>query len=160
MEFRSLVAVGVAAGVLAGCAGGAVPEVPGQAHFSASNRHHRHHDTYSVSNAIPPRLQWNENFGYCGEVSFISAGLYYGQYLSQYDARAIASKNRPQYESKSQLLVGVNDSYAAAQMHLTYAEWTTSSETSTNQFLAWVKSKVIAGYPVAIGIYTNEYLFY
>ena len=39
---------------------------------------------------ISPRLQWNENNGYCGEVSLISAGLYYGQYLSQYDARSLA----------------------------------------------------------------------
>ncbi len=31
---------------------------------------------------IPPRFQWNANNGYCGEVSFISAGLYYGQYCS------------------------------------------------------------------------------
>ena len=37
--------------------------------------------TWSVDNPIPPRLQWNENNGYCGEMSFISAGLYYGQYL-------------------------------------------------------------------------------
>lgn len=31
---------------------------------------------------IPPRYQWNANNGYCGEVSFISVGLYYGQYCS------------------------------------------------------------------------------
>lgn len=156
---RSFTAAIIASGLLAGCAGGAVSEMPGTG--SGTDHRGRHpHDTYSVSNAIPPRLQWNENFGYCGEVSVISAGLYYGQYLSQYDARAIASNNRPQYQSKSQLLVGVNDTSAATKMHLTYAEWTTSSETSTNQFLAWVKSEAIAGYPVAIGIYTNEYLFY
>jgi len=27
---------------------------------------------------IPPRYQWNANNGYCGEVAFISVGLYYG----------------------------------------------------------------------------------
>ncbi|MCX7218504.1 MAG: hypothetical protein NTY70_06060, partial [Burkholderiales bacterium] len=36
-------------------------------------------DSYAMSLAIPPRHQWNVNYGYCGEVSFISAGLYYGQ---------------------------------------------------------------------------------
>jgi hypothetical protein len=46
-------------------------------------------DLNTWTNNIPPRLQWEANFGYCGEVSLISAGLYYGQYLSQYDARAI-----------------------------------------------------------------------
>ncbi|MBV8374484.1 MAG: hypothetical protein JO302_03145 [Candidatus Eremiobacteraeota bacterium] len=111
-------------------------------------------------NNIPPRLQWNANNGYCGEVAFISAGLYYGQYISQYDARAIASNNGLQNKASSQLLIGVNDTYAATQMHLTYAEWNTGSETNTNQFLAWVTGQVVAGYPVAIGVYTNEYLFY
>lgn len=111
-------------------------------------------------NDIPPRLQWNENWGYCGEVSFISASLYYGQYLSQYTARAIASKNTPQYLEESQLLLGVNDRYAARKMRLNGVAWDTSKEKSTNQFLKWVKKKCLKGFPVIIGLYTNEYLFY
>ncbi len=43
---------------------------------------------------IPPRYQWNANNGYCGETSFISAGLYYGQYCSQWKARDIASPGK------------------------------------------------------------------
>jgi hypothetical protein len=35
-------------------------------------------NAYVVTNPIPPRTQWKANWGYCGEVSFISAGLYYG----------------------------------------------------------------------------------
>lgn len=112
------------------------------------------------NNNIPPRLEWNENFGYCGEVSLISAGLYYGQYASQYTVRAIASQNTPQYKAKSQLLLGVNDLYAAEQMHLSAIGWDTSDEKNTPQFLSWVKKNVLKGYPVAIGVYTNEYLFY
>lgn len=115
-------------------------------------------DTYTHQNNIPPRLQWDNNSGYCGEVSLISAGLYYGQYLSQYDARAIATKNSPQ--NSSQLLLGVNDAYAAAKMHLNAVEWNTDNEQNTNQFLSWVKQNVVKGYPVAIGIFTNEYRFY
>ena len=46
---------------------------------------------YQQINKIPPRYQWEHNGGYCGETSMISAGLYYGQYLSQYDVRTIAS---------------------------------------------------------------------
>ena len=49
---------------------------------------------FVYENDIPPRLQWNSNDVYCGEVSMISAGLYYGQYLSQYDVRAIASPKK------------------------------------------------------------------
>ncbi len=154
-----------AAAFLASCSGGNLtPQGPTNAPVNGSDRAvtHRHtpKDTYSVSNNIPPRLQWNTNNGYCGEVSMISAGLYYGQYISQYDARAIASNNEAQNKSSAQLLIGVNDTYAATQMHLTYIEWNTATEKSTNSFLAWVAGNVTAGYPVAIGIFTNEYLFY
>jgi hypothetical protein len=84
--------------------------------------------TYSQGNDIPPRLQWEGNQGYCGEVSFISAGLNYGQYVSQYDARAVASPGAPQNLPKSQLL---NDQKAAAAMHLNAVQWDTASETSS-----------------------------
>jgi hypothetical protein len=118
------------------------------------------HAPFSIQNPIPPRLQWNANYGYCGETSFISAGLYYGQYLSQYDARAIASNDTPQYEEGSQLLLGVNDRRAAVKMHLTYSEWMPGRGATASSFLTWVKSEVILGYPVIIGVYTNEYRFY
>src|ERR1700722_11587714 len=72
---------------------------------------------YAAANDIPPRLQWMANHGYCGEVALISAGLYYGQYASQYDARALASDGLPQNEGKSQLLLGGNDRRAARLRH-------------------------------------------
>ena len=112
--------------------------------------------TYSQGNDIPPRLQWEGNWGYCGEVSFISAGLYYGQYVSQYDARALASPGVKQKKAKSQLLIGVNDQKAAKAMHLNASEWDTASETSSASFLVWVKRNVSAGYPVVIGVFNNE----
>jgi hypothetical protein len=112
----------------------------------------------SQYNDLPPRLQWDNNAGYCGEVSLISAGLYYGQYASQYDVRAIAIQNKPQ--NKGQLLLGTNDLYTAEQMHLNAIEWNTVAEQNTNDFLAWVKQQVVLKHPVAIGIYTNEYRFY
>jgi len=116
--------------------------------------------TYTDSLAIPARLQWNGNYGYCGEVSFISAGLYYGQYVSQYDARAIASPGVSQSLEASQLLVGANDANAATRMHLAYAQPTGSALTSAPAFLAWVKGKVVSGVPVIIGVYMNSYKFY
>jgi len=111
----------------------------------------------SARNDLPNRLQWNENNGYCGEVSFIIAGLYYGQYISQYDARAIASQNGSQNLASSQLLLGINDAYAAKAMHLKTTSWTNSN--NTNSFLTWVKSQVVAENPVIIGLYTNENFF-
>ena len=110
-------------------------------------------------NDIPPRYQWNHNYGYCGEVSMISAGLYYGQYISQYDARAAAS-NAPQNEYRSQLLLGVNDLRAAERMRLAAVRWDVPSRKDSKQFLAWVKVHVLRGEPVAIGIYMNQFRFY
>ncbi len=116
--------------------------------------------TYTASNPLPPRIQWNANDGYCGETSFVSAGLYYGQYISQYDARALASNNMKQNLSASQLLLGVNDAAAAKAMHLSAVAFTNSKQTTTTSFLNWVKSYVIAGDPVIIGVFMNQARFY
>jgi hypothetical protein len=115
---------------------------------------------FAVMLDIPARKQWNGNYGYCGEVALISAGLYYGQYVSQYDIRELASPGMPQYEEKSQLLLGDNDRATLKAMHLSYESFDTSANTSPASFLSWVKSRVLRGYPVAIGIFMNERLFY
>ena len=105
---------------------------------------------------INPRFQWGANYGYCGEVSFISAGLYYGQYLSQYDARSLANGTSRQNRASSQLLLGVNDSAAADRMHLAMTKW---SGVGASAFLGWVKKNVLAGSPVVIAVFTNSWIF-
>lgn len=117
-------------------------------------------DNHEVN--VPLRYQWNENNGYCGECCTIAAGLKFGQYFSQYDARAIADTQSPtsQPQVDCQLLLGVNDAYTASKMRLNSIEWDTSTQKSTNDFLVWVKEMISQGNPVSIGLYTNEYLFY
>ena len=105
---------------------------------------------------IDPRFQWGANYGYCGEVSFISAGLYYGQYLSQYDARSLANGTAKQNRASSQLLLGVNDSAAADRMHLAMTKW---SGVGASAFLGWVKKNVLAGSPVVIAVFINSWIF-
>lgn len=112
---------------------------------------------FSIMNDIPPRTQWNANYGYCGEVAMISAGLYYGQYLSQYDVRAIASPRIQQNKSNSQLLLGVNDGATAKKLRLKYEIESTADD---NNFYAWVKNHVVQGHPVLVGVFNNEYLLY
>ncbi len=116
--------------------------------------------TYSISLPIPPRTQWDGNFGYCGETALISAGLYYGQYLSQFDARGLASSPAPQNREGSQLLLGVNDTRATREAQLDAQEWQPAQGATAATFLTWVKAQLLAGRPVAVGVYTNEYLFY
>ena len=78
---------------------------------------------YTLTIEIPPRHQWNANYGYCGETCFISAGMYYGQYCSQYTARHLASPDLPQNDVDSQLLLGVNDIRTARKMRLEAVEF-------------------------------------
>lgn len=82
--------------------------------------------------AIQPRLQWNENYGYCGSTSMICAGMYFGEYISQYDNRNIASNGTNQKSESSQLLLGVNDYWAAHQHKMTNLLWD-YSDTSQNE---------------------------
>ena len=116
--------------------------------------------TYTAGSRLPARIQWNANYGYCGEVSFISAGLQYGQYVSQYDARAIASKNARQNLESSQLLLGVNDVATAKAMRLSATAFNTAQQPNSTAFLTWVKSNVTAGYPVVMGVFQNQSRFY
>eukprot|EP01036_Dinobryon_divergens_P032093 gene32093-41612_t len=81
----------------------------------------------------------------------------YGQYISQFDMRVLAS-NSNQKSSSSQLLLGVNDNTAANNFRLTYIQNNNPDTSSTHAqtFLAWVKSKVRLGYAVTIAIFTGD----
>jgi hypothetical protein len=39
---------------------------------------------YSNTINVANRLQWDANYGYCGETSLLQCGLFFGQYVSQY----------------------------------------------------------------------------
>lgn len=129
---------------------------------------------FKVINATPDRIQWLENKGYCGETAIQSAGLYYGQYVSQYDARVLANLGygfrKPQHH---QILIGQYGSSgvdnniinAATQMHLTYEEFNNDSSQITQEtkasekFIRWIKSHVVDHHPVIIGLYENRSIF-
>ena len=116
----SMLAAVAFATVPAASATAAVPETPAT--------------RYSSDLGIAPRLQWNANYGYCGEVSFISAGMYYGQYTSQWTARSLASPGTPQTEEESQLLIGVNDVEAAERMRLQAVPFDSELQRSTRSY--------------------------
>jgi hypothetical protein len=110
---------------------------------------------YQASLDMPPRLQWNANHGYCGEVSFVSAGLYYGQYCSQFTARDLASPGVRQSEVESQLLLGVNDRLAAENMRLVGEGFSLDGRQSARGFLTWIKNHIFQKHPVIIGVFNN-----
>ncbi|HEX6373004.1 MAG TPA: hypothetical protein VF006_29045 [Longimicrobium sp.] len=116
-------------------------------------------DMYAVqhqfSSNVVPRRQWNANWGYCGETSYICAGLSFGQYCSQYTARALASPGVNQSEQKSQLLPGVNDLTAASAMQLRRHEF--DSKASAAEFMAWAKMHLLEGHVPIIGVFNNVF---
>ena len=115
---------------------------------------------YSSSAPMAPRLQWDPNFGYCGETSMIMAGMRFGQYTSQWTARRFASARTNQTLEASQLLLGVsppdgNAVTAAAGMRLNLASYDSAGSSSTPDYLAWVKQQFLQGGTVIMGVLTN-----
>lgn len=107
---------------------------------------------YIVQNDYAPRIQWDANQGYCGELSLLTFGLSNGQYLSQYDARvAVCGKGS---QSTCQMLVGENDVRGANNMHYVNEEWNSDSG-GPQEFLMWTKKHIAAGHLVIGGVYDN-----
>lgn len=107
------------------------------------------------TNSVPSRLHWQNNASYDGETALISAGLYYGQYLSQFDVRALITPGGDQTGGK--LTIAENGSSAAMQLHLRTEEWNNAG--NSQQFLTWLKLKLAVGIPVVFGVYANRTLF-
>jgi len=115
---------------------------------------------YTASSKVTPFLQWGPNYGYCGEASFIAAGMRFGQYTSQWTARRVASSRSNQTLRASQLLLGTsrpdgNAQTAAAAMRLSLESYDSAQQTSTADYLAWVKEQVVQGDAVIMGVLNN-----
>lgn len=104
---------------------------------------------------MSPRFQWNANYGYCGETAFISAGMRFGQYTSQWTARDLASPGVDQWKAGTQLLLGHNALTAAKAMKLDAREFDSADQVSVPQYLGWVKKRFLAGDVVIIGVLNN-----
>jgi hypothetical protein len=130
---------------------------------------------------LQPFYQWENNYGYCGEVSMIEAGLNNGQWMSQFNARLICgaglSQSGPtgacaahhgQVDYNAQLLIedpgtGVTgpNTYADAAMclsnsRLSATTYDYSAQTpgmaGYEEYMSWVKKEAIAGHQVTMAI--------
>jgi len=134
---------------------------------------------------VVPFYQWQNNNGYCGEVSMIQAGLNHGQWMSQFHARLVcgsgllqsgprgwcrAHDNQPHHNA--QLLLetprtGVTGPHPYANApaclsnarlagttypYLTGVQRANTGIAGYKDFLSWIKSEVIAGHQVTIGV--------
>jgi hypothetical protein len=98
--------------------------------------------------AIPPRQQWENGDGYCGEMSIQSIALYDGAWISENVVRTLAG---------GELLLGVNETIALSKLHLDYVLWDTSStQPQATAFLAWIKTQLQHGVPVIYAVYLTD----
>ena len=101
---------------------------------------------------IPPRLQWDDNNGYCGETSIQQIALYYGTYVSQYRAREIIDPSQ-----RTDVLIDENNGPVLDALRLTYEYWSHSvREPQYKKFLLWVKQHIHSGHPVIMAVYYND----
>jgi len=133
---------------------------------------------------VVPYYQWENNDGYCGEVSMMQAGLNNGQWMSQFNARLICgtglSQSGPngacaarggQVNYNAQLLIenpgtGVSgpNRYANAAQCLSNSRLHASAFDYSNevpgmdgyrQYMSWVKKELVLGHQVTVALLMN-----
>ncbi len=106
----------------------------------------------SVQLDIPPRLQWDNNNGYCGECSIQQIALYYGAYISQYRAREIIDPTQHQ-----DIWVPENSGPVFDALRLNYVAWNSGQATPQYQsYLVWVKSQLQQKHPVIMDVFAQS----
>jgi hypothetical protein len=97
---------------------------------------------------IPPRNQWTNANGYCGEISIQSIALYYGTWVSEDVVRTVAG---------GELLIGVNGPAALTALHFAFTQWDTSApQPQFHSFLVWMKTNLALGVPSFFGAYLTD----
>jgi len=97
---------------------------------------------------IPPRLQWDEKNGYCGECSVQQIALYYGGYLSQFKIREIFDPTQ-----KRDLWIENNGPVIKA-LRLKSEQWNyNQAQPQYKKFLVWMKQHIHLGHPVIMGVF-------
>jgi hypothetical protein len=106
----------------------------------------------SVQLDIPPRLQWDNNNGYCGECSIQQIALYYGTYISQYRVREIIDPTQHQ-----DIWVPENSGPVLDALRLDYVTWDSGQTAPQYQgFLVWVKSHLQQNHPVIVDVFAQD----
>lgn len=133
---------------------------------------------------LKPFYQWENDDGYCGEVSMMQAGLNNGQWMSQFSARLICgtglsqsgpdgacAAHRGQVNYNAQLLIedpgtGVSgpNTYADAALCLSNSRLSATTYgysgqptgvAGYEQYMSWVKQEVILGHQVTMAVLMN-----
>jgi hypothetical protein len=97
---------------------------------------------------IPPRLQWANGNGYCGETSIQSIGLFYGAWISQAVAREVAG---------GEVLLGVNAEQALPELRFRIEVWDPDQATPQfERYMLWLEGHILAGHPCLIAAFLAD----
>lgn len=114
----------------------------------------RHFDATTNSSVVMldvlPRYMWGWQpgvSGYCGETSFQSHGIFYGNWISSDVVRSNADQ--------SELLLGVNDADCANNLDFSYTKFDETTEPTPQYvpYATFVKSQIDAGNIVVTGVF-------
>jgi len=94
----------------------------------------------------PPRLQWREEGGYCGEASIQTMALRFGLWVSQAEVRRLAG---------GEVLLGRNAALALERLKLRFETWEPGNGVPPRlpAFLGWMEGHLRAGHPCMAGVY-------
>ena len=100
----------------------------------------------------PPRYMWGWGAGlsgYCGETSFQTNGIFWGEWISSEYVRNADGGN--------ELLIAVNDAAAAKNLKMTYESWNYNAKNPQGaNFIAWLRGHIDNGHVVAIGVFEKQ----
>lgn len=103
----------------------------------------------SLDLGIPPRHQWENGHGYCGETSVQSIGLHFGAWISQQIVRDAGG---------GEFLLAVNDAKALKALHFDFVSWDYKNQSTPqfDDFAVWTKSHLVQNHPVIVALYVTD----
>ncbi len=105
----------------------------------------------SVQLNIPPRRQWDNGLGYCGECSVQQAALYYGTYISQYQVRGLVDPTQ-----QRDVRLPENAKPIFQTLGLTYKVWNSKQAKPQYQaYLVWIKIHLDQEHPVLMDMFNQ-----
>ena len=114
---------------------------------------------------LPARYMWgwgrgDLSGGFCGSVTIQTAGLYYGNWLTEYAVRGTSGG----YDFQHQLLIGypkdldiastsMMSACEALKLNCSMWDYHTASNPQHSAFIRWAVEGIRLGYPIALGLY-------
>lgn len=98
---------------------------------------------------ISPRIQWDNNGGYCGASTIQQIALNYGTYISQDLCR--------QTIGNEEILLGINSDNVLDKLSFVYDNWNSINFIpQSKRYTRWIKGHINNNSPVMIGVYTRN----